>query len=227
MPRMGRLVIPGYLYHVTQRGNFRENVFESDIDRATYLRYIQESRETIEISIYAYCLMDNHVHFIVKPLTENSLAKLFSVAHMKYAHYFNIKRKRVGHLWQGRFYSCLLAGDHIIEAIRYVECNPVRAGMVKYAWDYTWSSARAHLGTEYKIIRLANIKEYINVPSWRNYLTEEEDKKQLHKLRESSRKGLIFGSTEFIQRMEEKLNIKMTPRPRGRPKIGTDTIFRK
>ena len=115
MPRTARVVVPGYLYHVTQRGNYRQNVFEADQDRITYLKYIQERSRECGVSIYAFCLMDNHVHLIVKPKVQESLGRFFSVSHMKYAHYFHKKKKQRGHLWQGRFYSCLLCGDHIID----------------------------------------------------------------------------------------------------------------
>jgi len=98
------------------------------------------------MKIYAYCLMTNHVHFLAAPLRRDSLAMTFKYTNMRYSSYFNKKNRRSGHLWQGRFYSCPLHHDHALEALRYVERNPVRAKMVRLPWEYEWSSAREHVG---------------------------------------------------------------------------------
>ena len=144
MPRQARIVLSGYLHHVTQRGNYRQNIFFEDQDRVVYLKYFNENAQKYGVQVYAFCLMDNHVQFIVKPLAENSLAKTFRVTHQRYSLYLNNRLKQFGHRWQSRFYSCVLLGEHIAKAIRYVERNPVRAGMVQVPWQYVWSSARAH-----------------------------------------------------------------------------------
>src|SRR3989338_9868705 len=117
--------------------------------------------------------MDNHVHFLVKPHKESSLGDLFRTAHMKYSHYYNRKKGQKGHLWQGRFYSCLVNGTHITEVFRYIENNPVRAKMVEKAWHYSWSSARAHLGKRYNVIRLADAGEFIEADDWKEDRSEE------------------------------------------------------
>ena len=132
MPRSARFVIPGYLYHVTQRGNYRQKVFGEDQDRAVYLKHIQENSKQWKVEIYAYCLMDNHVHFIVKPCCPNSLARLFSIAHMKYSHYFNKKHKRKGHLWQGRFFHAWSMG--IISEKPCATLNAIRCGLRWSMW---------------------------------------------------------------------------------------------
>lgn len=218
MPRKARVVIPGHLYHVTQRGNYKQNVFEDEKDRAVYLEIIEQYRKKYKVNIFAYCLMNNHVHFIIRPERKDSLGLLFGIAHMKYSLYFHQKKECRGHLWQGRFFSCLLYGDHISAAIRYVECNPVRAKMVNKAWHYSWSSARAHLGKEYKIIQLGNIYEYVNVDSWKMFLSEKECKNQLKILRDKTHKGYAFAPDNFIQEMEKEWNVQLKARPRGRPK---------
>lgn len=226
MPRTARIVIPGYLYHITQRGNFKQAVFQDDQDRATYLKYIQGSAKKSETSLYAYCLMDNHVHFLVKPIREKSLARTFSAAHMKYSQYFNKKNNRRGHLWQSRFYSSMVVGSHISEAFRYVENNPVRAGMVEKAWHYGWSSARAHLGKTYKIIHLADAREFLEIKEWMAYLEEPQSDLMITEIREKTRKGLILATADFIERLEQSLGMKIVRNPRGRPKkLGTDTIL--
>ena len=146
MPRRARVVFEGVVHHITQRGNYRQNVFEDDSDKSKYIEFIREYSEKYGMKIYAYCLMSNHVHFIAAPVKEDSLAMTFKYSNMRYSSYFNRKNKRSGHLWQGRFYSCPLQFEHALEALRYVERNPVRARMVELPWEYEWSSAREHVG---------------------------------------------------------------------------------
>ena len=151
MPRRARVVFEGVVHHITQRGNYRQNVFEDDSDKSKYVEFIREYSEKYGMKIYAYCLMSNHVHFIAAPVKEDSLAMTFKYANMRYSSYFNKKNKRSGHLWQGRFYSCPLQFEHALEALRYVERNPVRARMVELPWEYEWSSAREHVGFDGEI----------------------------------------------------------------------------
>ena len=146
MPRRARVVFEGVVHHITQRGNYRQRVFEDDSDKRKYVEFIREYSEKYGMKVYAYCLMSNHVHFIAAPVKEDSLAMTFKYANMRYSSYFNKKNKRSGHLWQGRFYSCPLQFEHALEALRYVERNPVRARMVELPWEYEWSSAREHVG---------------------------------------------------------------------------------
>lgn len=151
MPRRARVVFEGVVHHITQRGNYRQNVFEDDSDKRKYVEFIREYSEKYGMKIYAYCLMSNHVHFIAAPVKEDSLAMTFKYSNMRYSSYFNKKNKRSGHLWQGRFYSCPLQFEHALEALRYVERNPVRARMVELPWEYEWSSAREHVGFDGEI----------------------------------------------------------------------------
>ena len=217
MPRYARIVIPGYLYHITQRGNYKQNIFEEDRDCVIYLKLIQEYSKKYGVEIYAYCLMDNHVHFIAKPRHEESLARTFCVAHQRYSHYFHKKRGIRGHLWQERFYSCILHGSHLKQAVRYVENNPVRANLAAHPLGYHWSSAKAHLGLAYKIIELSDIREYINCSSWKEYLLEEEKDEELKQIRKMTLKNSVLGPVEFIKKVEELLKRKILSNPRGRP----------
>lgn len=219
MPRRARIVLPGYVYHVTQRGNHRLNVFEEDKDRALYLKYVEEYSRKYMLKIYAYCLMDNHVHFLVMPQNKDSLARTFQITHQRYAFYSQRKTKQGGHLWQGRFFSCLVAGKHLQESVRYIEKNPVRAKMVRRAWDHPWSSARSHMEKKYKIITLADIKEIIDVPCWREYLMSEERERFLKMMRINTFRERIFGPKEFIKILENKFRIKLLLEKRGRPKL--------
>ena len=146
MPRIGRVVVPDYPHHVTQRGVRRMDVFFSDEDRTTYLDLLAEQGGRYGIQFLAWCLMTNHVHLIVVPLHEHSLAKGIGEAHKRYTRSINFREGARGYLFQGRFFSCPLDVDYLLPAVRYVLGNPVRAGLVAQPWDYQWSSARWSMG---------------------------------------------------------------------------------
>ena len=147
MPRISRAVIEGLPYHITQRGNRRADIFFDDADREKYLEWLSEYSNKHDLKILAYCLMTNHIHLVVVPKYTNSLSKVMRPLHMRYAQYINHKKDWVGHLWQGRFFSSVLDESYLLTAVRYVEQNPVRAGIVSIAEDYKWSSAASHCGT--------------------------------------------------------------------------------
>lgn len=146
MPRQPRIVIPHIPHHITQHGNYRQTIFEEQPDYEQYCAWAQEYAEKYDLLIRAFCLMNNHVPLIVVPQAKDTLAKAINTLHMRYAQYMNKKHQVKGHLWQGRFFSSFLDEGYLYRAIRYVEQNPVRAGMVKEAWAYRWSSARVHAG---------------------------------------------------------------------------------
>ncbi len=218
MPRRARIVLPGYFHHVTQRGNYQQNVFLSNQDRAVYLKYIDENAQKYGLNIYAFCLMDNHVHFIVTPISKDSLSNTFRVAHQRYALYVNKRGRQLGHLWQSRFYSCILLGEHIARAIRYVERNPVRAGLVNKPEDFLWSSARSHFGKRYRIISLTDIPKYITVESWKKYLTSEDAPEDLQEIRANTLQGKAFGNVNSIEILEKQIDRNLVFCPQGRPK---------
>ncbi len=143
MPRIARAVIPGVPHHVVQWGNNHEGVFFADDDRRAYLEFLAERAERFELEVLGYCLMTNHVHLVVRPYTEDALGKGVGRTHFRHSQYVNRFHGRSGHLWQGRFHSCALDEEHFWWALRYVEQNPVRAELVRRAWEYGWSSGPA------------------------------------------------------------------------------------
>ena len=112
MPRRNRCVVPGLACHITQRGVDRREVFSADQDRTTYLRLLQENLQDTSTRILGYCLMSNHVHLIAVPEREDSLSVLFRRVHGRYAQYYNARSGRSGHLWQNRFFACVLGARH-------------------------------------------------------------------------------------------------------------------
>jgi putative transposase len=221
MPRIARIVAVGLPHHITQRGNYGQNVFLDDNDRRQYLSWIQEYSDKYGVSILAYCLMRNHVHFIVIPGKEDSLARAFNTAHMRYSQYFNEKMQVAGHLWKGRFYSCVLDERHLVAAARYIERNPVRANMVNRPWEWKWSTALVHVGEEEKsLIRLSNLFEIMNMScvSWKEYIDLKEDPGFLSDIRKYTLTGRPLGEIEFVEELEKRFNRRLFALPRGRPK---------
>jgi putative transposase len=136
--------LPGVPYHLTHRGNRREAVFFCDEDRRAYLAELGETARCQGLKIWGWCLMSNHVHLLVVPGREDSLSRTIGLVHARHARRLNAARGWTGHLWANRFFSTPLDETHLWTAIRYVELNPVRAGLVRWAQEWPWSSARAH-----------------------------------------------------------------------------------
>jgi len=219
MPRIARIVAVGLPHHITQRGNYKQNVFLDDKDRKQYLAWIQEYSQKYDLSILAYCLMQNHVHFIAVPDRENSLAKTFNSTHMRYSQYFNKKTQATGHLWQGRFYSCVLDEPHLMAAAKYIERNPVRARVVKKPWEWKWSSALAHTNKERSLIRLKDLLNIIDMSykSWSQYIDTNEGEKDSDNIRKHTLTGRPLGSRVFIEKLEKQFGRRLLALPRGRP----------
>ena len=145
MARMARVVIPGYPHHITQRGNRRQKTFFCDNDYQVYIELMAEWCGRCGVAIWAYCLMPNHVHFIMVPDSEEGLRRAIGEAHRRYTRHINFRENWRGHLWQGRFASYVLDGQYLLAAARYIELNPVRAKLTKHPRVYPWSSAAAHI----------------------------------------------------------------------------------
>lgn len=218
MPRIARIIVPGYPYHITQRGNCKQTVFKEKIDYSTYLRLLEKYSSEYRLAILAYCLMPNHIHIIAIPQEHNSMSKTFHVTHMKYAQFFNNKYALSGHLWQGRFYSCLLDENHFLTATRYVENNPVRAKLSNNAISWPWSSAFAHCYKKDEILSLGEIYKYIDIDDWKRYLAEPESQNDIKLIREHTLKGRPFGNTAFIEKIETMCGRRLSPRLPGRPR---------
>jgi putative transposase len=145
MARLARIVVPEVAHHVTQRGNRRQDIFFSEQDYAAYRALIAEACARTGVRCLAWCLMPNHVHLVLVPPDEDGLRAALGEAHRRFTRRINRIKGWTGYLFQGRFASYPMDDAHLMVAIRYVELNPVRAGMVARAEDWPWSSARAHV----------------------------------------------------------------------------------
>jgi putative transposase len=164
--------------------------------------------------------MTNHVHWVVTPGRAESLAIFFRRVHGRYAQYLNARRNRTGHLWQNRFFSCPLGPTHLWRTLRYVEANPIRAGLTTRSEDHRWSSAAAHLrGPDSDDRRLLDWEfwhEIGGAAAWRNLLAEPDDFKDIWDLRACTFSGKPYGPDAFVQNFEEQFQRHW--RPVGRPK---------
>ena len=214
---MPRVVIPGVPHHITQRGNRREDVFLVRADYRRYLRLLGEYAEDRGLAILAYCLMPNHVHLVTVPAEASSLAAVLKPVHLRYAQHFNRSRKWSGRVWQGRFYSCPLDGAHTMAAIRYVERNPVRAGLEPRAVNYEWSSAAAHAGLRRDRLLVPDVERWVSVEDWSAWLGESEADDLVTRLRLHTRTGRPLGGTGFVEKLERDSGRRLHALSVGRP----------
>jgi putative transposase len=215
---MKRLVVPGIPHHVTQRGNRRQPTFFSDDDFRLYRHLLREHCDKAGTRIWAWCLMPNHVHLVLVPAHEDGLRSALGEAHRRYTRYVNLREDWRGHLWQSRFASFPMDEAHLLACVRYVELNPVRAGLVGQAEQWPWSSARGHLGLGAdKVTDLAPMRE--RVADWRGLLDAGLPERDRDAIRSRERTGYPLGGAPFLGRLAARLGREVGARPRGRPRI--------
>ena len=207
MARMARVIAEGVAHHVTQRGNARRVVFDSDADRLVYLRLLRQYSIVHRCALVGYCLMSNHVHLIAVPGRADSLPVVLRDTHGRYATYLNGRQGASGHVWQGRYFSCPLDGTHLWAALRYVEQNPVRARMVARADEYAWSSAAAHCGGSdaHLLLDAAFWTTEWTAASWKQFLSDEAEN-DIERIRSHTHTGRPLGSEPFVRQMERTLS---------------------
>ena len=229
MARLSRIVIPGVPHHITQRGNRRLPVFFSDGDRRAYLALVAEACAVQGTRCLAWCLMDNHVHMILVPAAEDGLRASLADAHRRYSRQINFREGWRGYLFQGRFASYPMDDAHLMTAVRYVENNPVAAGMVAAAADWPWSSARSHLaGRQVKDDPLTDVAALgAHVRNWRAMLRigleAMDDPGTIEEIEARIRTGRPLAGPEWIAEMEERIARKLAPMKRG-PKPKTQSL---
>ena len=213
MARLARAVAPGFAHHVTQRGNRRQRTFFDTSDYTTYLSLMAEWCARCQVQILAWCLMPNHVHLVAVPESAAGLRRAIGEAHRRYTCEVNRREGWTGHLWQGRFASFVMEERYTLAAARYVELNPVRAGLVERPGDYPWSSARGHL--DGRNDALAEVAPLLSlVPDWAGFLGGEPPQETFAEFRKHESTGRPLGSDAFVERLESELGRKLQP---GRP----------
>jgi putative transposase len=222
MPRIARIVGIGYLHHVVQRGNNKEKVFLDKEDHEKYLSLLEHYSKEKEAVILAYCLMPNHVHLLIRPLEEETLSKMMQGITLCYTQYFNRKNSRTGRLWECRYHSTVIEEDRYLWAVgRYIESNPVRAGLVKKPEYYLYSSAKTHiLGVNNPLLK-ESLFDKTESNEYRR-LMKIDDKVILEDIRRQTRLGRPLGNRGFLETLSAKLDRSLVFRPKGRPRKKND-----
>ena len=205
---------------MTQRGNNRADVFFCDRDREHYLRALVRYCSEFRLEVWAYCLMTNHVHLLVVPESDHSLAQGIGRTNLIYTQYVNREYRRSGRVWQNRFFSCPVdRNEYLWSVCRYIERNPVRARLVEHPWDYSWSSARHHAqGTPDLVTGASQWPAPAEREQYREYLDHDEQEVDRIRIRTSTQTGRPLGSLTFIKELGLKLGRILQPQKVGRRK---------
>lgn len=218
VPRFARAVIPNCPHHVTQRGNQQREVFFNRQDRCVYMGLLKQYAKLYSVRVLGYCLMSNHVHLVLIPSNQDGLAKLFRELNVRYAQYRNAMDRGTGHVWQGRYYSCAVESSKLAVVMRYVELNPVRAGLAERPEEYEWSSAAAHAGApdQWNLLSLDSWMDWSRPEEWALSLSESTE--DAENIRKSTHSGRPYGSECFAVEAEKLLGRRLLAGKRGRPR---------
>ena len=226
MPRRARLAIPGIPWHIIQRGNNRSACFYAEEDYRRYLDTLREQAQKHGCLIHAYVLMTNHVHLLLTPVKQESAALLMKHLGQRYVQYINRTYRRSGTLWEGRFRSCLARDEaYVLGCYRYIELNPVRAGMVEHPADYKWSSYRANgegladplLVPHADYLRLGSTEESRR-EHYRALLKAHVDSELFTEIRRATNGNFVLGSERFKEEVAHMLKRRVVPGVSGRPR---------
>lgn len=219
MPRVIRGLVDGFVYHVVNRGNSRQEVFHKDQDYEAFVDLMGEAKVRYSVKIFAYCLMPNHFHMVLMPNRAEELSKWMQWLMTSHVRRYHRHYGTSGHVWQGRFKSFVIQKDiHLLMVLRYVDGNPVRAGIVSSAKDWVWSSHREVIDEKPRLL----VDEIpIELPeNWSRYVDEPLTDKELERLRQSVNRQSPYGTLTWQEEISRELGLESTLRPRGRPRKG-------
>jgi putative transposase len=226
MPRQPRYALAGFPQHVIQRGNNRSPTFYAEQDYRVYLECLAEACRTHRTALHAYVLMTNHVHLLMTPGTTNGLAKVIQSVGRRYVRYINDTYRRTGTLWEGRYKASLIDTEHyLLACYRYIEMNPVRAGMVAHPADYPWSSYRHHAGLATEAC-IADHAQYLGLAptperravAYRALFDVHLDPAILETIRTTTNQCLVLGNDRFKDEIEQTIARRVRPGKPGRPR---------
>lgn len=226
MARLPRICLPDIPQHVIQRGNNRQACFGSDEDYAAYAHWLEEYARKFRVAIHAWVFMTNHVPLLLTPETDKGVSRLMQTLGRKYVRYFNYTYKRSGTLWEGRFKSCVVQAEHyLLLCQRYIELNPVRAGMAEAPGDDVWSSYRANgLGQPARFWAPHPVYQQLGetvakrTAAYRELFRGQLAATFLHQIRQASNQGMALGSSRFEQEVERLAGRRVVLMKRG-PKL--------
>jgi len=226
MPRRARKYLPGYPYHIVQRGNNRNACFVAPQDYRFYLELWEECSQRYSVAIHAYCLMTNHIHFLVTPGDSDSVSFATKVIGSRYAQYFNKTYKRTGTLWEGRHkYSLVQSERYFLTCSRYIELNPVVANMVSKPEQYKWSSYMCNAwGGEGIVEQHIEYLKLGEVPESRRHAYRELFRysilsEDIHIIEDAARYNRPLGDSRFSEEIASRYGVVIPRATRGRPKL--------
>jgi putative transposase len=217
MPRISRGLADDSIYHVINRGNGGQVVFQKDKDYEVFVNLMKEAKIRYAVEIFAYCLMPNHFHMVVMPHQSEDLSKWMQWLLTSHVRRFHKHYGTSGHIWQGRYKSFLIQKDsHLLTVLKYVESNPLRAGLVNSANNWLWSSHREsiHKGGHLLIDEVP-----VELPKeWSKFVNESISERELEKLRQSVSRQSPYGDSLWQVDVSKTFGLESTIRPRGRPR---------
>jgi len=230
MPRKPRFTLPGVPQHIVQRGNNREPCFLAETDYRRYLLDLREVSCKFNCRIHAYVLMTNHVHLLATPLTEHAIGQMMQALGRRYVYYINHTYLRTGTLWEGRYKANLVDGEaYLLTCMRYIELNPVRAGMVEHPGDYAWSSYSANaqgkcepLIAPHPLYHALGDAEGERQKAYRELFRHHVDDDDLHSIRDALNHELVLGRSHFKDRIETMTRRQTRAGLPGRPRTGEE-----
>jgi REP-associated tyrosine transposase len=229
MPRRARVAVPGIPWHIIQRGNNRSACFYAEEDYHRYLYTLSDMSARFDCQVHAYVLMTNHVHLLLTPARKESASLLMKHLGQRYVQYINRQYRRSGTLWEGRFRSCLAQQDeYVLTCYRYIELNPLRAGMVAHPRDYRWSSYlyNAEGNTNPLISPHCEYKSLGRTTSerrnaYRELFSAHIDPERIAEIRAATNGNYVLGNTRFAEEIAHMLKRRVTKGKAGRPVGGS------
>ncbi|HEX8956018.1 MAG TPA: transposase [Burkholderiaceae bacterium] len=226
MARQPRLVVPSQAHHVVQFAVDRQTIFRDTEDHQYFINWLRDAAKLYKVAIHAYVLMLDHVHLAATPSDTEGLARMMQWAGRHYVPYFNRKYQRSGTLWQGRFKAGVIDAEHYLLLVcRYIETNPVRAGLVANAQDYAWSSYRHHIGskpdplvTDHMIYWSLGNTPFQREAAYQQMAEQALTSSELQLVGDSAHKGWVLGSDIYKSELEKQINRQVGPGRRGRPR---------
>ncbi len=226
MARLPRYFVPNQPLHIIQRGNNREPIFAGEDDYRYYLDCLDAAAQREGLAIHAYIFMTNHVHLLATPRTGTSLSRTLQSVGRRYVQYFNYTYDRTGTLWEGRYKATPIDSEqYLLTCMRYIELNPVRAGMVDHPGEYPWSSYPANaqgkedtLITPHSLYRRLGRTDNERQAAYRQLFRAQLSKSDIEAIREATNKAWALGNDRFKAKIETLTGRRTAPLPRGRPR---------
>ncbi len=225
MARFNRIAPVGVTEHILHRGNNKQDCFVEEEDMKAYLSWLTEYSVKYKVDVHAWVLMSNHVHLLCTPQEPEAISKMMQSMGRMYVRYFNNTYQRSGTLWEGRYKSCLIESNYLLELYRYIELNPVRAGMVNEPSEYSWSSyqcngfgKRSKLQSPHELYNALGRSKKKRLESYQLLLDIDVEEVLLDDIRKSINKGVALGSVRFTNKIEKLTGKRVTQAQRGRPR---------